>query len=71
LAVGYAQASDFQLDNVKLLQATKLQTTGKVLAESSVFIAVAHVLATFTISKVVEDGVVIEPSVAQTSGTIR
>lgn len=42
------------------------------LAEASVWISVAHVLSVFTISKHRdENGNIVEPSVAQTSGTIR
>lgn len=41
------------------------------LADSSLWMASAMILATFNISKVVENGVTIEPSVKYTSGTVR
>ncbi|KAH6910660.1 cytochrome P450 [Coprinopsis sp. MPI-PUGE-AT-0042] len=44
---------------------------GRVLADSSIFISVAMVLAVFNVGKAVaDDGTVIEPIVGQTSGTI-
>jgi len=43
---------------------------GMHLADSSLWMASAMILATFNISKVVEDGVTIEPSVKYTSGTV-
>ncbi|KAF7322626.1 Cytochrome p450 [Mycena chlorophos] len=44
--------------------------SGKYLADTSVFIACAYTLATFNISKTVEDGKIIEPRVDYLSGTI-
>lgn len=41
------------------------------LADTSVFFACAKVLATFDISKAVENGVIVEPSGEYTAGTIR
>lgn len=44
---------------------------GRILADASVFISCAMVLSVFTISKYHENGVAVEPSVEQTTGTIR
>lgn len=41
------------------------------LADASVFLSCAMTLATFDISKAIEDGVTIEPSGKYTTGTIR
>lgn len=41
------------------------------LADTTVFFTCAMVLATFDISKAVENGVVIEPSGEYTAGTVR
>ncbi|KAJ3977109.1 cytochrome P450 [Lentinula raphanica] len=43
---------------------------GRVLADASVFISCAMALAVFNISKYSEDGVIIEPDLNQSSGTI-
>ena len=44
--------------------------TGLNLADASVWLECAMVLATFDISKVVENGITIEPSGEYTSGTV-
>ncbi|EAU84017.2 cytochrome P450 [Coprinopsis cinerea okayama7 len=43
---------------------------GRILADASVYISVAMLVATFNISKAMKDGEIVEPSVGQTSGTI-
>jgi hypothetical protein len=79
-SVGYAQVSiSFAVfllpyaHKLYLLPSILLSspTLGRVLADASVFISVASVLSVFNVSKCVENGVVIEPPIAQTSGTIR
>lgn len=44
---------------------------GMHVADATLFIAVASILATYTVEKVVRNGVPITPTVAQTSGVIR
>ena len=46
-------------------------TTGRVLADASLFISCAMSLAVFDITKYSKDGVVVEPVVEQKTGTIR
>ena len=46
-------------------------TTGRVLADSSLFISCAMSLAVFDITKYSKDGVIVEPVVEQKTGTIR
>jgi hypothetical protein len=46
-------------------------TTGRVLADSSLFISCAMSLAVFDITKYSKDGVVVEPVFEQRTGTIR
>ena len=45
--------------------------SGRFLADASVFIACAMILAVFDITKSVENGEVVEPKVEYTDGTIR
>ena len=46
-------------------------TTGRILADSSIFISCVMSLAVFDITKYSKDGIVVEPVVEQTTGTIR
>lgn len=50
---------------------TNWQFAGLNLADASIFIECAMILATFDISKAVENGVTIEPSGEYTTGTVR
>ncbi|EAU84014.2 cytochrome P450 [Coprinopsis cinerea okayama7 len=43
---------------------------GRILADASVYISVAMLIATFNVSKAVKNGEVVEPPLGQTSGTV-
>ena len=65
------QSGQINIQKKLFLYSPVIFTTGRILADSSIFISCAMSLAVFDITKYSKDGIVVEPVVEQTTGTIR